>query len=90
LVLDRAQAAIERAESAVLAERARLAHDLHDTVIQRLFGIGLEMQGLRMTIDQPEIATRIDRVIDSLDATIAELRRTIFELPTETDPALRP
>ena len=64
---------------AVLADRDRLARDLHDKVIQRLFGAGLILQGAAMRTD-PDSAGKIQGVVDELDATIREIRNAIFEL----------
>lgn len=58
--------------------RERLARELHDTVIQRLYGISLSFQSL-LAITPPAAASRIDELITELDATINEIRSTIFE-----------
>jgi GAF domain-containing protein len=79
MALDRVQAVAERHEYALLAERARIARDLHDHVIQQLFATGLKLQGLRATVahDQDGI---IDEIVDDLDQTIRDIRGTIFGL----------
>jgi PAS domain S-box-containing protein len=63
----------------VAEERERIARDLHDTVLQRLFGLGLELQalGLRM---EPALTERIDRAVDELDRIIRDIRTTVFTL----------
>ena len=61
-------------------ERERLARDLHDTVIQRLFGVGLALQIALPKIDDDVVRERINNVLDELDATIHEIRTTIFEI----------
>ena len=67
-------------ELSVSADRERIARDLHDTVIQRLYGIGLALQGsLRLEADDA-LAARLQSAIDDLDATILQVRTTIFEL----------
>ena len=66
---------------AVLEDRDRIARDLHDLVIQRLFATGLSVQSLHGQLP-PEVQPRIDRVVDDLDETIKQIRRTIFELRT--------
>ncbi len=53
LALDRAQALSDRAELAVISDRERIARDLHDIVIQRLFATGLQLQGMRVGGRQP-------------------------------------
>jgi signal transduction histidine kinase len=63
----------------VLEDRNRIARDLHDVVIQRLFGLGLGLQRLRA--DLPEhTAAALGQVIEELDGTIDEIRNTIFSL----------
>jgi signal transduction histidine kinase len=67
-------------EFALLHDRERIARDLHDSVIQRLFATGLGLQGLARMVDDVEVADRIQAAVDDLDATIREIRRVIFEL----------
>jgi signal transduction histidine kinase len=69
-----------RESLAVLGDRERIARDLHDVVIQRLFAAGLSMQGLRRYTDDPVALERIDAVTTDLDGTIRELRDTIYSL----------
>jgi signal transduction histidine kinase len=61
-------------------ERERLARDLHDTVIQRLFGVGLALQITLPAIVDEHVRNRINNVLDELDTTIHEIRTTIFEI----------
>ncbi|HEY1132940.1 MAG TPA: GAF domain-containing sensor histidine kinase [Nocardioides sp.] len=77
--IDRLEGLAERQELMVLADRERIARDLHDVVIQRLFATGLQMQGLRHHLPVPE-RTRFDVVVRDLDQTIRDIRTTIFEL----------
>ena len=72
------------AESAVFAERDRMARDLHDTVIQRLFGVGLSLQGLVSGGTETDRSARLSAAIDDIDDTIREIRTTIYGL-TMTD-----
>lgn len=67
-------------ELAVLSERERIAQDLHDQIIQRLFAIGLDLQGTVARARSPEITERLHRTIDDLQATIDDIRTTIFQL----------
>ena len=67
-------------ELAVLHDRERIARDLHDTVIQRIFATGLGLQGLARLIDDPAVADKIQAAVDDLDVTIREIRGVIFEL----------
>lgn len=64
----------------VLSERDRIARDLHDHVIQRLFAIGLGMQGTVARVRVPEIAQRLSETVDDLQDVIQEIRTTIFDL----------
>jgi signal transduction histidine kinase len=64
----------------ILADRDRIARDLHDHVIQRLFAIGLGMQGTIARIRSPEIQQRLVGTVDDLQATIQEIRTAIFDL----------
>jgi len=64
----------------VIADRDRIARDLHDHVIQRLFAAGLSLQGANQIAGPPEVRTRLDDVIDELQAVIEEIRTTIFDL----------
>lgn len=64
----------------ILSERERIAHDLHDHVIQRLFATGMDLQGTLARARSPEIAKRLNRTLDDLQAIIEEIRTTIFQL----------
>jgi PAS domain S-box-containing protein len=70
-----------REELVVAEDRARIARDLHDTVIQRLFGAGLRLQAVAAMADD-RVRSRVEETIDDLDETIRELRSTIFSLQT--------
>ena len=78
---------------AVFADRDRIARDLHDLVIQRLFATGMQLEGAaRLISERPEEASaRVHRAVDDLDGTIRELRSTIYGLqaPQEGPPSLR-
>jgi signal transduction histidine kinase len=78
---------------AVVEDRDRIARDLHDLIIQRLFATGMLLQSaVRLTETAPdEVRQRVDRAVDELDGTIRELRSTIYGLqaPTEARPSLR-
>ena len=64
----------------LLADRERIAHDLHDTVIQRLFATGMAMQGTGRLTQRDDVAERIQQHIDDIDETIRHIRSVIFEL----------
>jgi len=63
-----------------MEDRDRIARDLHDTVVQRLFAIGLSLQGAAQLAEDHTTVTRIQRSIDDLDTTIREVRTAIFAL----------
>jgi signal transduction histidine kinase len=87
LALERARAQDEREMLAVLGDRERIARDLHDVVIQRLFAAGMQLQGAARHSVRPEVGERIDGVVDALDTTIRDIRGAIFELrsPSPSD-----
>jgi signal transduction histidine kinase len=85
LALDRVRAQEDRELVAVLEDRDRIARDLHDLVIQRLFATGLQLQGMSRLVKRPEIQERITAVTDDLDATIRDIRATIFQLQHRGD-----
>ncbi len=64
----------------VLADRERIAHDLHDHVIQRLFAAGMDLQGTIARSRSPEVVARLARTVDDLQGTINDIRNTIFRL----------
>ncbi|WP_404867385.1 GAF domain-containing protein [Kitasatospora griseola] len=65
---------------ALLQERDRIARDLHDLAIQRLFAVGMTLQGATRFIEHPEAEERVLRAIDELDETARTIRATIFGL----------
>ena len=65
---------------AILSDRDRIARDLHDLVIQRLYATGMSLQGAMPLLSQPEAATRVSSAVDALDETIREIRSAIFSL----------
>ena len=65
---------------AVFEDRDRIARDLHDLVIQRLYATGMSLQGATALITSPDVAERVSQAVDGLDDTIREIRSTIFAL----------
>lgn len=80
LVLDRVQALLDRQELVLVSDRERIARDLHDQVIQRIFATGLQLERTRRASDSDEVRERITAAMEDLDRTISEIRRTIFRL----------
>jgi signal transduction histidine kinase len=66
----------------VQADRDRIARDLHDHVVQRIFATALSLDRLSRSLEteHPDAAVRLSRSVDELDSTIAEIRAAIFEL----------
>jgi signal transduction histidine kinase len=68
-------------DAALLEDRDRIARDLHDAVIQRLFAVGLSLQGIvTRQADSPEVLERLQRAIHDIDETIRQIRSSIFDL----------
>lgn len=70
---------------AIFTDRDRIARDLHDLVIQRLYATGMSLQGAMPLLTRPEAATRVSSAVDALDETIREIRSTIFSLQSRGD-----
>ena len=84
LVLARARQAHERL--VVFEDRDRIARDLHDLVIQRLFATGMLLQGTSRIAELDEaVEARLSKAVDELDETIREIRQTIFALHEPVD-----
>jgi len=69
----------------LLADRDRIAGDLHDHVIQRLFATGMSLQGGIRRITDPEARRRVITAVEQLDQTVQEIRTSIFDLHTGED-----
>jgi signal transduction histidine kinase len=65
---------------AILEDRDRIARDMHDHVIQRLFATGLSLQSTSRLAEHPTVQARLDEAVDNLDAAIKDVRLTIFAL----------
>jgi signal transduction histidine kinase len=77
---------------AVFEDRDRIARDLHDLVIQRLYATGMSLEGVSARIGDSENGRRVSSAVDALDETIREIRSAIFALharPAADDGGLR-
>ncbi|MFI6059467.1 GAF domain-containing sensor histidine kinase [Streptomyces sp. NPDC051286] len=92
LALIMAEAQRDRERLAVYEDRDRIARDLHDLVIQRLFATGMMLESAQRGSVVPEVQAGVGRAVDELDVTIQEIRTAIFALqqePAEAPPGLR-
>jgi signal transduction histidine kinase len=80
IALELAEHRRDAEQLAVFEDRDRIARDLHDLVIQRLYASGMKLQGTLPLISRPDAAERASSVVDDLDATIRDIRTTIFSL----------
>lgn len=87
LALTLAQARTDRQRLDLIEDRARIARDLHDNVIQRLFGTGLGLQALAAKV--PAHAATISAQVGEIDAAIADFRTAIFTLQTSNPGSVR-
>ena len=71
---------------ALLADRDRIARDLHDHVIQRLFATGMSLQGALPLMMAPAAVDRVRRAVEDLDETIRDIRAAIFTLQPREEP----
>src|SRR6266536_660352 len=85
VALELAHARRDAEQVTVLQDRERIARDLHDLVIQRLYATGMSLQGALPLIARPEVADRVTRAVDALDDTIGEIRSAIFALQSRHD-----
>ncbi len=85
IALELAEHRHDSARLAVLQDRERIARDLHDLVIQRLYATGMSLQGALPLITRPNAADRISSAVDALDETIREIRSAIFSLQSHSD-----
>jgi signal transduction histidine kinase len=84
LTLAAARGQQDRSRLALLEDRDRIARDMHDHVIQRLFATGLSLQAAARMATSTSVRGRLDEAVDDLDAAIRDIRHTIFELHRPT------
>jgi len=80
IALELAATRTEAQRLSLYEDRDRIARDLHDLVIQRLYATGMSLEGTMPMITRPEVASRISNAVDAMDETIKEIRATIFDL----------
>ncbi|MGN6609725.1 MAG: sensor histidine kinase [Jatrophihabitans sp.] len=83
------QLELGRAQLAILEDRHRIASDLHDIVIQKLFAAGMYLDGaLTMVRDNPKATERVETAVEAMDTAIKDLRASIFELNSAGEEAI--
>lgn len=82
-VLELADRRLDDERLRLYQDRERIARDLHDLVVQRLFGVCMGLAGLRNLSQDTDVTARVTKSIDELDDTIRQIRSTIFELHAE-------
>ena len=80
IAVDNARLHARVGDLSMAADRERIARDLHDTVIQRLFSTGLSLQSVVPVTEDTEVRSRIKEAVSDLDDIIRQVRTTIFEL----------
>jgi signal transduction histidine kinase len=86
VAIELGEARAEQQRTAMFDERDRIAADLHDHVVQRLFAAGMSLQRTASSLGAGPAADRIQRTIEDLDTTISQIRTTIFQLHHVTRP----
>ena len=92
VVLDSARRRQRLVHMSLLEDQERIARDLHDTVIQRVFGVGLSLQGVIRLVHDEVARDRISGAINDLDVTVRHIRTVIFDAESATStsaPGLR-
>ncbi|MEU6864443.1 GAF domain-containing protein [Streptomyces sp. NPDC046876] len=90
LALELADRRRDAEQVSLLEDHDRIARDLHDLAIQRLFATGMTLQSAQRFVDHPEASERLARAVDDLDATIKIIRSTIFGLRERRSPGTGP
>jgi signal transduction histidine kinase len=89
IALELSDARADQQRLGVLEDRDRIARDLHDHVIQRLFAAGLSLQSIPAMVDDEAVDQRLTRIVEELDETIGQIRSTIFALQEDSSQLLR-
>jgi len=82
IVLELAEKQRAQRQLDIFADRDRIARDLHDHVIQRLFAAGMNLQSTLQRSAESDVRHRIQQTVDQLDQTVREIRTSIFDLHT--------
>lgn len=90
LALELADRRRDAEQMSLLEDHDRIARDLHDLAIQRLFATGMTLQSAQRFVEHPQASERLTRAIDDLDATIKIIRSTIFGLREREIPGVLP
>jgi signal transduction histidine kinase len=85
VALELAASRVDAERLSLYEDRDRIARDLHDLVIQRLYATGMSLEGTLPMVARPEIASRISHAVDAMDETIKDIRATIFQLQARGD-----
>jgi len=80
VVLEHERAREQAQRLHLLEDQERIARDLHDTVIQRLFASGLSLQGATRLIENAEARRRVEAAVEDLDVTVRHIRTVIFDV----------
>jgi signal transduction histidine kinase len=80
LALELADGRADQQRVALLEDRDRIARDLHDHVIQRLFASGLSVQSIASSLGSDPRGLRLAQIVSDIDDTISQIRTSIFEL----------
>jgi len=91
VAIENARASQQAQRLHLLEDQERIARDLHDTVIQRLFATGLSLQGALRFVSDDQARHRVESAIDDLDETVRHIRTVIFDIgrATESKPGVR-
>jgi len=80
VALDRDRGRQRLQRLALLEDQERIARDLHDSVIQRLFAVGLSLQAISRVVSDPHAQQRLAAAVDELDLTVRHIRTVIFDV----------
>jgi signal transduction histidine kinase len=89
VAIDNARLQTSLEHVAVLEDRERIARELHDKVIQRLFAAGMTLQTTLPMTARTEVSNRINQAVEEIDETIRDIRRTIFALEARSRRGVR-